>query len=129
MLLQLSDSPPLYSLPPCTPPPTHIAPLFSSCPWVIHISSLASTFPILSLTSPCLFSTYHLCYLFPALFPPFSPYLFRLITLQIISIVYDSLPVLVVCLVCFLDPVVDSCEFVAILMFAVFFFFFLNKSL
>ena len=31
--------PPLYSPLPCTPPPTHITP-FSSCPWVIYISSL-----------------------------------------------------------------------------------------
>ena len=42
---------------------------------------------------------------------------------------YDSIPILVVCLVCFLDSVADSCEFVAILMFIVLiFFFFLNKS-
>ncbi|KAF6119769.1 hypothetical protein HJG60_010180 [Phyllostomus discolor] len=57
MLLHLCH----YSPPPCTPSPTHI-PTFSSCPCVI--SSLASTFPILFLPSPCLFSTYHLCYLF-----------------------------------------------------------------
>ena len=44
---------------------------------------------------------------------------------------YDSVPVLVVCLgffcfcFCFLDSVVDSCEFVAILMFIVLIFFFL----
>ena len=45
--------------------PTHIpAPAFSSCSWVIHISSLASLFPILFLTSPCLFFTYHVRYLF-----------------------------------------------------------------
>ena len=46
--------PPLYALLPCTTPPTSISP-FHSCPWVIHISSLASTFPILFLTSPSLF--------------------------------------------------------------------------
>ena len=33
---------PLYLPPPCTPP----VPLTSSCPWVVHISSLASPFPI-----------------------------------------------------------------------------------
>ena len=66
---------PLYSPPPCTPPLIHIPPPspFSSCPWVIHISSLASTFPIIFLTSPCLFSTYHLCYLFSVPCPPLSP--------------------------------------------------------
>ena len=46
--------PPLHSTPPCIPPPTHIPP-YSSCPWVIHICSLASTFPILFLTSPVYF--------------------------------------------------------------------------
>ena len=56
---------PAHPLPPTFPP-------FSSCPWVIQISSLASTFPILFLTSPCLFSTYHLCYLF-SVPSPLSP--------------------------------------------------------
>ena len=55
--------PPLHSTPSYPPPPSHIPP-YSSCPWVLHMSSLASTFPILFLPSPCLFSTYHLCYLF-----------------------------------------------------------------
>ena len=41
--------PPFHSTPSCTPPPAHI-PLYS--PWVIHISSLASTFPMLFLPSP-----------------------------------------------------------------------------
>ena len=71
MLLQLSHSPP-HSTPSCPPPPSHIPP-YSSCPWVILISSLASTFPILSLPCPCLFSTYHLCYLFSVHFPRLSP--------------------------------------------------------
>ena len=66
MLLQLSYFPlfiplhPAHPLPPAFPP-------FSSCPWVIHISTLASPLPILFLLSPCLFSTYHLCYLFSCL--------------------------------------------------------------
>ena len=71
MLLQLSHSP-LHSTPSCIPlPPTF--PAFSSHPWVIHVSSLASTFPILFLTSPCLFCTYCLCFLFPVPFSPFPP--------------------------------------------------------
>ena len=57
------------------------SPRYSSCPWVIHISSLASTFPILFLPfiicsnnfSIFLFSTYHLCYLFSVLFSSLSP--------------------------------------------------------
>ena len=50
-------------------PPLHTR---SSCPWVVHISSSASPFPILFLTSPCLFCAYYLCFLFPVPFPPFS---------------------------------------------------------
>ena len=64
--------PPLHSTPSCPRPPSHIPP-YSSCPWVILISSLASTFPTLFLPSPCLFSTCHLCYLFSVPFPPLSP--------------------------------------------------------
>ena len=67
MLLQLSIFCLLYSPLPCTPFPPAF-PHLSSCPWVIHISSLASPFPILFLTSSCLFCTYYLCF-----FPPFSP--------------------------------------------------------
>ena len=48
---------PAHLLPPTFPP-------YSSCSWIILISSSASTFPTLFLPSPCLFSTYHLCYLF-----------------------------------------------------------------
>ena len=84
MLLQLSHFPPsLHSKNGVdTPPPTFLP--YSSCPWVIHINSLASTFPILFLTSPCLFCTYHVCFLFPVLFPAFSPTL--LMTIYVISI-------------------------------------------
>ena len=73
----------------------------SSCPWVIYISSLASTFPILFLTSPCLFSTYHLCFLFPVTFPSFSPLRLPIDNPPCDLHFCDSLPVLVVCLVCF----------------------------
>ena len=72
--------------------------LLSSCPWVIHISSLASTFPTLFLTSPCLFSTYHLCYLFSAPFPCPTP---LLITPPCDLHFCGSISVLVVCLICF----------------------------
>ena len=59
---------PAYSLPPTFTP-------YSSCPWVILISSLASTFPTLFLPSPyfapIIYATYSL-YLSP-LFPSHSP--------------------------------------------------------
>ena len=62
-------------------------PPHSSCPWVIHVSSLASPFPILFLTSPCQFCTYHLCFLyFLYLFPLFLFCPSPLITLHVISI-------------------------------------------
>ena len=67
------------------PPPSPPAfPCLSSCPWVIHISSLASPSPILFLTSLCLFCTYHLCFLFSVPFPPFPPA--SLTTLHVISV-------------------------------------------
>ena len=76
---------PLHSPLPCTPLPPTFSP-FSSCPWVIHISSLACPFPILFLLSSCLFSTYHLCYLFSVPFPPSPPPTPLLTTLHVISI-------------------------------------------
>ena len=78
-----------------------------------------------------LFCTYQLC-LIPAPFPPLSPFPRPADTYTCNPHIFDSVHVLVVCLVCFffLDSAVDSCEFVAILMFIVLtFFFFLNKSL
>ena len=74
---------------------------FSSCPWVIHISSLASTFTALFLTSPCLFCAYHLCYLFPVPFPPFSPLHLPADNPPCDVYFCESLPVLVVCLIRF----------------------------
>ena len=111
------------------PPAT---PSLCSCPWVMHVSSLASPFPILFLTSLCLFCIYHLYFLLPAPFPSFFPFPFPDDNPPNDLHAYDSVSVLVVCLVCFcfvLDSVVDSCEFVAFLMFIVLIFFFLNKSL
>ena len=91
---------PLYSPLPCTPPPPTF-PTFSPCPWVIHISSLASPFPILFLTSPCLLSTYHLCYLFSVSFPAVSPSHFPTDNPPCDLHFCGSVSVLVVCLVFF----------------------------
>ena len=107
---------------PCTPLPS-ASPKLSSCPWVIGTSSLASTFPILFLTSPCLFSTYatYLCYLFMLLilctfyatyatiYATYSLYLSPLSPPPTPPAdnppcdlhFCDSVPILVVCLVCF----------------------------
>ena len=91
----------LHSLLPCTPPLSHILPTNSSCPWVIHIHSLASTFPTLFLPSPCLFSTYHLCYLFSVPFPPLFPSHSPVDNPPCDLHFCGSVPILVVCLVCF----------------------------
>ena len=89
-------SPP-HSTPSCPPSPSHILP-YSSCPWVILISSLASTFPTLFLPSPyfppIIYATYSL-YLSP-LSPSHSPINNPPCDLHL----YGSVPVLVVCLVC-----------------------------
>ena len=117
--------PPLHSTPPCPPPPSHITPPFSSYPWVILISSLASPFPILFLPSPCLFSTYHVCYLFSVPFPPLSPSQSPIDKLPCDLHLYGSVPVLVVCLVCSCFCFRCGC----FLLFIFFIFFFLDKSL
>ena len=100
MLLQLSHFPPFTPLHPAHHlPPTF--PPYSSCSWVILISSLASTFPTLFLPSPCLFSTYHLCYLFSVPFPPLSPSCSPIDNPPCDLHFCGSVPILVVCLVCF----------------------------
>ena len=136
MLLQLSHFS-FHLLPyalhcPPHPPPQHSFPL-SLCPWFIHIRPLAFPFPILFLTTPCLFCTYHLCFLFPVPFLPFSTLHFPADVIHPCDLYFcDSVPVLVVCLLCFcffLGLVVNSCEFVVILLFIFLIFFFLGKSL
>ena len=98
--ITIVPSTPLYSPLPCTPIPPAF-PLFSSCPWVIHISSLASTFPILFLISSCLSSTYHLCYLFSVPFPLLPPSHSATDNPPCDLHFCDSVPVLLVCLVHF----------------------------
>ena len=72
MLLQLSHIF-LPCIPLCPVPPPLSFPHLSSCLWVMHISSLASPFPIVFITSPCLFGIYHLCFLVPVSISSFSP--------------------------------------------------------
>ena len=68
------------------PSPLH-PPTFSSCPCVVHVSSLASLFPILFLTSPHLFYACQLCFLFTVPFPAtFFPSPSPLKTLHVIPI-------------------------------------------
>ena len=84
MLLQLSQLFPLYPpvpnlephFPPAIPP---LQPLLSSCPWAVHISSLASPFPILFWTS--------LAYFVPENYASLKK---RFFFIQRISICYNS---------------------------------------
>ena len=132
MLLQLSQCFPLcpslpgFPLPSSDPPPS-----LSSCPWVMHVSSLAS--PTLFLTSPILCLQIMLLnpYTFSPILLAFPPANNPTNDLHI----YDSILLLVVCLVCFcccccfLDSVVVVYKFAVILLSVVLIFFFLNKTL
>ena len=82
------------------PPSLQQSPL-SSCPWVMHVSSLASPFPMLFLTPLFLFCSYQLCILSPVPFPPLSPFTLPADNPPNDLHIYDSIPVLLVCLVCF----------------------------
>ena len=130
MLLQLSQ---FFS--PLSPSVQHPLPSSIPCPRLVHVhvscilSSLASAFSILFLTFPCLFCAYQLYLLFPVCFSPIFPLPSPLITLHVISnvILFSSS-----CFLSsyFLGSVVDSCEFVVILLFIYFIiFYFLDKSL
>ena len=129
MLLQLSW---FFAL---GPPPASIShsfrqsPYLCSCPWVIHISSLATPFPILYFTSPWLFCNYLFVLLNPLTSSPIVPNPLPSGSHQNALHVHDSVLILHVCLVCFLDSIVDRYVFVVILLFIGLIFFFLNKSL
>ena len=125
---------PLNSPPSCPYFPPSF-PHLGFCLCVIHISTLASPFPILFSTFSCLFCTFHLCLLFLVHFPPFFPLPADNPPGDLDFC--DSAPVLVVCIVfcfcfilVFLGSVVDSCEFVVILLFVFLInFFFIDKPL
>ena len=102
MLLQLCLFFPLCTLQPTIPHSLQQSPHHCSCPWIMHISSLASPFPILFLISPCLFCTYQLYFLFPVPFPPFSFLPLPTDNHSFDLHIYDSVSVLFVCSLCFL---------------------------
>ncbi|KAF6125549.1 hypothetical protein HJG60_009966 [Phyllostomus discolor] len=117
MLLQLSQFSP-------SAPLRLVSPLLSSCPCVMHVSSLASPFPVLFLTSPY-FVPSNLCFLILVPFPPFSPFLLPVDNPPNDLQIYDSVSVVLVCLAYSFDSIMDSCEFIAILMFLILISFFL----
>ena len=67
----------------------------------------------------------NLCFLISAPFPPSTPSPLPTGNHPNDLHIYDSVSVLLVCLVCFLDSIVDSCKFIAILM-PIFFIIFLR---
>ena len=123
MVLQLSHFATFIPLCPAPPQSSSIPLHFSSCPWIIHISSLASTFPVLFLTSPCLFCAYQLCFLFPVPFSSILPLPLPTNNPPCDLHFCDSVLVLVVCFLfylCLLSSVVDGSVFVVFLLFIVF---------
>ena len=124
MLLQLfqffSLSPPLPGTPIPTSIPHPLVHVHGSYIWVLWLLHFLYFFKI----SPCLFHIYQLCFLFLVPFLSFFPLPLGADNLPIDLHINDSVPLLVVCTFCVLDSVVDSCEFVAILMVIVLFFFF-----
>ena len=107
-------------LSPSTQPPAPQAiPHHSSCPWVICVSSLATPFPILYFTSPGYSVTTYLYFLIPS--PP-HPFLYIPLPSahhQNVLHIHDSVSVLLLFLVCFLDSLVDRYVFIEILFFVV----------
>ena len=93
-------------------------------PWVIHICSLATLFPMLYNTSPWLFCNY--------LFVLFNPFTFFTHPSQppshlpTIKTFPASVILFLLCLFCYLDSIVDRYVFIAILLFI---FLILSKSL
>ena len=144
MLLQLSH---FFSL--CPPLPSTPLPSSNPIPWFMSLGRACKFFGV-SISYVILNISLSILYL-PIML--FNPCTFSLILRSPLPInnspndlhTYDSIPVLVVCLVSlfviclvlggyfwfwgvFLDSVVDSSEFVAFLMFVVLIFFFLNES-
>ena len=123
---------PLYSPLPCTLLPTSIPPppQFMSMGHACKFFGFSISYTILN--PPYLFCTYQLCFLFSVPFPHSHTVPSPLITLHVISIsVILFLLQLFAQFVLFFfhsGSVVDSCEFVVILLF-IFFIFFLDKSL
>ena len=116
--------PPLNATYSLRQPPQHC-----SCPWAMRVSSLVIPFPLRCFTNPWLFCNYLLYFLIPSPLYPF-PYTLLLSGNHHKALpIHDFLSVVLVYLVCFLDSIIDRYVFIAILLFIVLIFFFLNKSL
>ena len=97
MLLQFSQFSPFIPPPPCPPNLQH-QPRLSSCPWVVHRSSLIPLFPVPFFISSVYFMpTSYASFLY--LSPPIPPFLLPTEIPPCDVHFSDSVPVLVVCLV------------------------------
>ena len=117
---------PLCCVPPSLPP---AFPHLSSCPWVVHISSLTSPFLYYSYL-PLFILWLTIMLLIPCKLSPFLPH-YPADNPPCDLNFCDSVPLVVVCCVCFcfLGSLVDSCVFVVISLFIVLIFsYFLDKS-
>ena len=128
MLFQLFWFLPLLPLSTKPPSLSQTIPTRCSCPWVVHINSLATPFPILYFTSPLLFCNYLFVLLKSTPLHPFLHTPLPSNNYQNALCNHDSVSVFLVCLVCFFDSIVDTYVFLAIWLFIVLIFF-LNKSL
>ena len=127
---------PLYYFLSCIPLPSSIEPplvdVYGSCIVITCkavITSLASPFPVLFLTSRCLFCAYQLCFLFPVPFSSILPLPLPTNNPPCDLHFCDSVLVLVVCFLfylCLLSSVVDGSVFVVFLLFIVFYLLFLR---
>ena len=126
MLLQFSQISPVSTSP--STPISLQSPHRCSCPWVIRVISLAAPFPIMFFTSHGYSVTTYLYFLIPSPLHPFSDTFLPSGNDQTPLCVHDSVSVLV-CLVCFLDSIVNRYVLITILLFMVLIFFFLDKSL
>ena len=113
---------PIFSqLPPSTQQPLSLmqSPHHCSCPWVMCVSSLVTPFPRLYFTFPWLFCNY---FLIPSPLhqSTHTPHL-KCTNHQNALCICDSVSVILVLFVCFLDSIVDKYVFIAILLLLIFF--------
>ena len=134
ILLQLSQFLP-FPLSTSTTHSLRPSPHHCSCPWVMHIRSLATPFPIY-FTSPWLFHNYLFVLLNPLTSSPTPQHSPPNGQPKNALCIHDSVSVLLVCLVYSVDSIVDRyvciyCHFIVHKMNNKVFilFFFLNKSL
>ena len=133
MLLQLSQFFPLCPPPSSTSHFLRQFPQLCSHPWVLHVSSLCTTFSMWYFKSPWLFCNYQFVLPNPSASSPIFPNPLSIWQPSewscIHDCIHDSVSVLLLRLVCFLGSIVDRYVFIDTLLFIILIFFFLSKFL